>query len=213
MIGRGAYGRPWLLGQVMADLGGGRAQARPVARRAARHRCSSNMTTCCRSTARTPASTSPASIIGWYTKGLPGSAEFRNAVNQQDDPRGRRRHAARILFALAGARRRLSKAAQSHATVFFMQRVRARRPRDGRACRRIRSCIDDFASWLGWLARERASGALLSLGRSVGACSSSRRSVVQRLGAEPRAREPGSLAVAAADRAAAGRQPASRRSR
>jgi tRNA-dihydrouridine synthase B len=24
--------------------------------------------------------------IGWYTKGLPGSAELRNAVNQQDDP-------------------------------------------------------------------------------------------------------------------------------
>jgi tRNA-dihydrouridine synthase len=24
--------------------------------------------------------------IGWYTKGLPGSAEFRNMVNQQDDP-------------------------------------------------------------------------------------------------------------------------------
>ena len=24
--------------------------------------------------------------IGWYTKGLPGSAELRNTVNQQDDP-------------------------------------------------------------------------------------------------------------------------------
>ena len=24
--------------------------------------------------------------IGWYTKGLPGSAELRNSVNQQDDP-------------------------------------------------------------------------------------------------------------------------------
>jgi hypothetical protein len=24
--------------------------------------------------------------IGWYTKGLPGSAELRNQVNQQDDP-------------------------------------------------------------------------------------------------------------------------------
>ena len=24
--------------------------------------------------------------IGWYTKGLAGSAEFRNAVNQVDDP-------------------------------------------------------------------------------------------------------------------------------
>ena len=25
--------------------------------------------------------------IGWYTKGLQGSAEFRNKVNMQDDPR------------------------------------------------------------------------------------------------------------------------------
>ena len=24
--------------------------------------------------------------IGWYTKGLPGSAELRNKVNQQDEP-------------------------------------------------------------------------------------------------------------------------------
>jgi tRNA-dihydrouridine synthase B len=24
--------------------------------------------------------------IGWYTKGLPGSAELRNRVNSQDDP-------------------------------------------------------------------------------------------------------------------------------
>jgi tRNA-dihydrouridine synthase B len=24
--------------------------------------------------------------IGWYTKGLPGSAEMRNRLNQQDDP-------------------------------------------------------------------------------------------------------------------------------
>jgi tRNA-dihydrouridine synthase B len=25
--------------------------------------------------------------IGWYTKGLTGSAEFRNKVNTQDDPK------------------------------------------------------------------------------------------------------------------------------
>ena len=25
--------------------------------------------------------------IGWYTKGLPGSAEFRNKVNTLDDPK------------------------------------------------------------------------------------------------------------------------------
>ena len=35
MIGRGAYGRPWLLGQVMADLARWRRAARSVDRRAA----------------------------------------------------------------------------------------------------------------------------------------------------------------------------------
>ena len=36
MIGRGAYGRPWLIAQVMSELGGRRAPARPEPRRAAR---------------------------------------------------------------------------------------------------------------------------------------------------------------------------------
>ncbi len=84
MIGRGAYGRPWLLGQVMRALQGGdplpdpgideqyalivehyRAMidhygvqtAVPIARK----------------------------HLGWYTRGLHGSAEFRNAVNQLPD--------------------------------------------------------------------------------------------------------------------------------
>ena len=60
--------------------------------------------------------------IGWYTKGLPGSAELRNKVNQQDDPKVGRRHAARLLFALAvagcGLKKRLR---QVSATVFFVQ--------------------------------------------------------------------------------------------
>ena len=45
--------------------------------------------------------------IGWYTKGLPGSAELRNRVNQQDDPAVVIANAARILLALAGALRLL----------------------------------------------------------------------------------------------------------
>ena len=35
---------------------------------------------------RKPASNLARKHIGWYTKGLPGSAELRNNVNQQDDP-------------------------------------------------------------------------------------------------------------------------------
>jgi tRNA-dihydrouridine synthase B len=85
MIGRGAYGRPWLLGQVMHWLHTGRLLPDPPldeqfnlivehyatmldhygseigVRMARKH-------------------------LGWYTRGLPGSAEFRNRVNFIDDP-------------------------------------------------------------------------------------------------------------------------------
>ena len=44
------------------------------------------MTTCSRSTARVTGVNLARKHLGWYTKGLPGSAEFRNRVNQQDDP-------------------------------------------------------------------------------------------------------------------------------
>jgi len=87
MIGRGAYGRPWLLGQVMHWLRVGGALPDPTidqqfalilehyhamlahygehtgVRMARKH-------------------------LGWYTKGLPGSAEFRNRVNFVDDAAG-----------------------------------------------------------------------------------------------------------------------------
>lgn len=84
MIGRGAYGKPWLLRQVMDHFAG-----RPIT--------------------PTPNLTEQKTLIlahyaammahygdqagvpiarkhlGWYTKGLRGSAEFRNSVNQVDD--------------------------------------------------------------------------------------------------------------------------------
>jgi tRNA-dihydrouridine synthase B len=85
MIGRGAYGKPWLLGQVMHWLRHGVTLPDPNldqqfdvilehyeamlihygsitgVKMARKH-------------------------LGWYTKGLPGSAEFRNRVNFVDDP-------------------------------------------------------------------------------------------------------------------------------
>ena len=85
MIGRGAYGKPWLLGQVMHWWRTGESLPEPdldeqyavlvehyqamlvhygedVGSKVARKH------------------------MGWYTKGLPGSAEFRNRVNFIDDP-------------------------------------------------------------------------------------------------------------------------------
>jgi len=86
MIGRGAYGRPWLLGQVMADLGGGGHRPDPsldeqlaVMLEQYEDMLSLYGTHTGVNLAR--------KHIGWYTKGLPGSAELRNQVNQQDDPR------------------------------------------------------------------------------------------------------------------------------
>ncbi|HSI17757.1 MAG TPA: tRNA dihydrouridine synthase DusB [Sphingomonas sp.] len=86
MIGRGAYGRPWLLGQVMEWLASGRRVADPTIDEQyaliAEHydamldhygiETGVNM-------AR--------KHIGWYTRGLHGSAEFRNRANQEPDPR------------------------------------------------------------------------------------------------------------------------------
>ncbi|TXC70529.1 tRNA dihydrouridine synthase DusB [Sphingomonas ginsenosidivorax] len=85
MIGRGAYGRPWLLGQVMTWFATGQRVDDPSIDEQylaiAGHyeamlehygiETGVNM-------AR--------KHIGWYTRGLHGSAEFRNRVNQIPDP-------------------------------------------------------------------------------------------------------------------------------
>jgi len=85
MIGRGAYGRPWLLAQTMAELSGSTWAAPSldeqleVMLRQYDEMLSLYGTDTGVNLAR--------KHIGWYTKGLPGSAELRNRVNQQDDPR------------------------------------------------------------------------------------------------------------------------------
>ncbi len=85
MIGRGAYGRPWLLSQVMADLCGGGLRPDPdldeqLAAMLEQYQAMLELygTHTGVNLAR--------KHIGWYTKGLPGSAELRNLVNQQDNP-------------------------------------------------------------------------------------------------------------------------------
>jgi tRNA-dihydrouridine synthase B len=85
MIGRGAYGRPWLLGQVMADIGGGGVRPDPSLDEqldAMLEQYEAMLELYGTHTGVNLAR----KHIGWYTKGLPGSAELRNAVNQQDDP-------------------------------------------------------------------------------------------------------------------------------
>lgn len=92
MIGRGAYGRPWLLSQVLRYLSTGERKHDPqlaekysviVEHYAAMldHYGSHVAVNLMRK------------HVGWYTRGLMGSAEFRNAVNQEGD-------AARVLIML-----------------------------------------------------------------------------------------------------------------
>ncbi len=85
MIGRGAYGRPWLLGQALRYLRTGERLPDPgideqydviTEHYAAMldHYGSHVGVNLMRK------------HLGWYTRGLPGSAEFRNAVNAEIDP-------------------------------------------------------------------------------------------------------------------------------
>ncbi|HUQ13566.1 MAG TPA: tRNA dihydrouridine synthase DusB [Novosphingobium sp.] len=86
MIGRGAYGKPWLLAQVMHWWRtGGRLPDPALGEQYALliehydaillHYGSETGVKMARK------------HLGWYTRGLPGSAEFRNRVNFIDDPR------------------------------------------------------------------------------------------------------------------------------
>lgn len=85
MIGHGAYGRPWLLGQVMHWLKTGVRLPDPSMdeqfvviseqyEAMLGHYGPENGVNVARK------------HIGWYTKGLHGSAEFRNAFNKEADP-------------------------------------------------------------------------------------------------------------------------------
>lgn len=86
MIGRGAYGRPWLISQVMAALTTGAVPPDPLIEeqyyiiiRHYRDMLAHYGDVTGVNMAR--------KHIGWYTKGLHGSADFRNAVNQINDPK------------------------------------------------------------------------------------------------------------------------------
>ena len=85
MIGRGAYGRPWLLAQAMAELTKDGAWSEPSLDEQLEvmlGQYEEMLSLYGRHTGVNLAR----KHIGWYTKGLPGSAELRNRVNQQDDP-------------------------------------------------------------------------------------------------------------------------------
>lgn len=85
MIGRGAYGRPWLLAQVMADLSGQPVRAAPTVGQlrdlVLAHY--DEMLTHYGTRTGVPIARKH---LGWYTRGLRDSAQFRNRVNQLAEP-------------------------------------------------------------------------------------------------------------------------------
>jgi tRNA-dihydrouridine synthase B len=85
MIGRGAYGRPWLIAQVMAELCGGGHRPDPSLDEQLAAMLEQYEDMIALYGTHTGVNLAR-KHIGWYTKGLPGSAELRNTVNQQDDP-------------------------------------------------------------------------------------------------------------------------------
>ncbi len=85
MIGRGAYGRPWLLAQTMAELVEGSVWAEPSMDEQLETMLTQYDEMLTLYGRRTGVNLAR-KHIGWYTKGLPGSAEVRNQVNQQEDP-------------------------------------------------------------------------------------------------------------------------------
>ncbi len=84
MIGRGAYGKPWLLGQVMAALTGQHVAADPTIEQQY-HLITEHYRSMLAHYGEITGVNLARKHIGWYTKGLHGSAEFRNAVNQVAD--------------------------------------------------------------------------------------------------------------------------------
>ncbi len=85
MIGRGSYGRPWLPGQAVAALCHGAERSDPS--------LDEQLATILEQyDAMLSLYGSHTGVnlarkhVGWYTKGLPGSAEFRNKVNSLEDP-------------------------------------------------------------------------------------------------------------------------------
>lgn len=85
MIGRGAYGRPWILAQVAQYLATGDVPPEPTlaVQKAVLLKHYALMQECHGSN---PGLRLARKHVAWYSKGLPGSADFRAAVNRLDDP-------------------------------------------------------------------------------------------------------------------------------
>ncbi len=85
MIGRGSYGKPWFLSQVIAHLRSETPLADPDMQ-VQLQTVLDHYEEMLHHYGTVTAVRMARKHVGWYTKGLKGSAEFRNAVNRIDDP-------------------------------------------------------------------------------------------------------------------------------
>jgi tRNA-dihydrouridine synthase B len=85
MIGRGAYGKPWLLGQVMHWFRTGQRLADPSIDEQY-HLIIEHYQAMMEHYGTEVGARCARKHLGWYVRGLAGSAEFRNMVNRIDDP-------------------------------------------------------------------------------------------------------------------------------
>ena len=84
MVGRGAYGRPWLLGQLMTWFAERRRVADPTLDEQY-HVIAEHYEAMLEHYGTITGVNMARKHIGWYTKGIDGSAVFRNKVNQEPD--------------------------------------------------------------------------------------------------------------------------------
>lgn len=85
MVGRGAYGKPWLLSQIMHWFRTGERLPDPSLDEQY-HVIAGHYRDMLELYGADVGVKVARKHIGWYTKGLPGSAEFRNRANQENDP-------------------------------------------------------------------------------------------------------------------------------
>jgi tRNA-dihydrouridine synthase B len=85
MIGRGAYGKPWLLGQVMHWFETSQRLPDPSIDEQY-HLIIEHYKGMLDHYGVEVGSRCARKHLGWYVRGLPGSAEFRNMINRIDDP-------------------------------------------------------------------------------------------------------------------------------
>jgi tRNA-dihydrouridine synthase B len=102
MIGRGAYGRPWFISQIIAYLRTGIAPPPPSVE-AQRDIVLDHYTAMLRHHGDWRGVRVARKHIGWYSNGLPGAAKFRDRVNRIDDPSSVAREITTFFDQAAGA--------------------------------------------------------------------------------------------------------------